>query len=130
MKLSDLTLPIAYKDAQGLALLFGPALATRLAQLHAQFGSANCVPVPRTLTDGRFMLSADILTEVTPGRLLHAMWQAADKAVLLPNVEVVPIANAVSLLPATVETANSTVVPGGGMPLGGGGLGGFKLGGK
>jgi hypothetical protein len=99
MTLSDLTLPISYADARGLALVFTPQLAARLAELHGEHGSPNCVPVPRTLTDGRLMLSADVLTEIEPGGLLHAMWQAADQAVLGASVEVMPWADAVALLP-------------------------------
>ena len=99
MTLADLTLPIALSEARGLALVFTTQLGGRLAQLHSQHGSPNCVPVPRTLTNGRLMLSADVLTEVMPGGLLHAMWEAADKAVLLPAVEVIPWADAVALLP-------------------------------
>ena len=99
MTLADLTLPIPYADARGMALVFTPQLAGRLAELHAQHGSANCVPVPRVLKDGRLMLCADILTEVEPGGLLHAMWQAADKAVLFQAVEVMPWADAVAMLP-------------------------------
>lgn len=99
MKLADLTLPISYADARGLALVFTPQLAARLAELHAEHGSPNCVPMPRTLTDGRLMLCADVLTEVEPGGLLHAMWEAADKAVLGASVEVIPWADAVALMP-------------------------------
>jgi hypothetical protein len=99
MKLSQLTLPISYAAARGLALVFTPQLAGRLAELHGEHGSPNCVPVPRTLTDGRLMLSADVLTEIEPGGLLHAMWQAADQAVLGAGVEVMPWADAVALLP-------------------------------
>jgi hypothetical protein len=99
MTLADLTLPISYADAKGLALVFTPALAGRLAELHAIHGSPNCVPMPRTLTDGRLMLCADILTEIEPGGLLHAMWEAADKQVLGQAVEVIPWADAVALLP-------------------------------
>jgi hypothetical protein len=83
-----------------LALVFTPALAGRLAQLHAEHGSTNCVPMPRVLTDGRLMLSADVLTEIEPGGLLHAMWAAADQQVLGASVEVIPWADAVALLPA------------------------------
>jgi hypothetical protein len=100
MTLSDLTLPISYADAKALALVFTPALAGRLAELHAEHGSPNCVPMPRVLTDGRLMLCGDILTEVMPGGLLAAMWAAADQAVLLPNVTVIPWVDAVALLPA------------------------------
>lgn len=99
MTLADITLPISDADAKSMALVFTPALAGRLAELHAQHGSANCVPMPRVLTDGRLMLCADVLTEVMPGGLLHAMWAAADQAVLLPSVNVIPWADAVAMLP-------------------------------
>jgi hypothetical protein len=99
MTLADLTLPISYEFAQGYALAFTPAIAGRLAELHRLHGSQNCVPMPRVLTDGRLMLCADLLTEVMPGGLLHAMWAAADQATLLASVEVIPWADAVALLP-------------------------------
>lgn len=99
MTLGELTLPISYDNARELALVFTPQLAGRLAELHGQYGSQKCVPVPRVLVDGRLMLSADVLTEVEPGGLLHAMWEAADKAVLNAAVEVLPWAAAVALLP-------------------------------
>jgi hypothetical protein len=100
MKLGDLALPISHSDAQGLALVFTPQLAGRLAELHGVYGSSNCVPVPRVLADGRLMLCADVLTEIEQGGLLHPMWEAADKAVLNASVEVMPWADAVALLPA------------------------------
>jgi hypothetical protein len=99
MTLSDLTIPISYADAKELALVFTPQLAARLAELHAEHGTTNCVPMPRVLTDGRLMLCADVLTEVGPGGLLHAMWIHADQAALLPAVEVIPWDEAVALLP-------------------------------
>lgn len=99
MTLADLHLPIPLGDARALALVFTPQLAARLAELHSQHGSPNCVPMPRALTDGRLMLCADVLTEVEPGGLLHAMWEAADKQVLGQAVEVLPWADAVALLP-------------------------------
>jgi len=100
MTLSDLTLPISYADAKALALVFTPALAGRLAQLHAEHGSTNCVPMPRTLTDGRLMLCADLLTMIEPGGLLHDMWIHADQEVLMAQVEVIPWSEAVAMLPA------------------------------
>jgi len=99
MTLSGLTLPISDADAKALALVFTPQLAGRLAELHGQHGSTNCVPMPRVLTDGRLVLCADVLTEIGPGGLLHAMWEAADKAVLGQAVEVLPWADAVAMLP-------------------------------
>lgn len=104
MTLADLTLPISYDDARQYALVFTPALAARLAELHESHGSPLCRPVPRTLVDGRLMLSADVLTEVQPGGLLHGMWQAADQAVLLPGVEVIHWEDALALLPPDAAT--------------------------
>ena len=99
MTLGDLTLPISYSDARQWALVFDVALAQRLAEIHAEHGSRLCRPVPRVLTDGRLMLSADVLTEVGPGGLLESMWAAADKEVLAQAVTVMPWAEAVALLP-------------------------------
>lgn len=99
MTLADLTLPITYEDAQAFALVFSPELAVGLAELHAVYGSPNCVPTPRVLTDGRLMLTADILTEVMPGGLLADMWQRIDHETVDPQVEVLPLAEAIALLP-------------------------------
>jgi hypothetical protein len=100
MTLGDLTLPISYADARQWALVFTPQLAARLSELHAEHGLRLCRPVPRVLTDGRLMLSADVLTEVGPGGLLESMWAAADKEVLAQAVTVMPWAEAVAMLPA------------------------------
>ena len=99
MLLRDLSLPITDAEARGLALVFAPTLAVRLGQLHAAYGSTNCVPVPSPLTDGRLMLCADVLTEVRAGGLLAAMWSAADQTVLGASVEVIAWTDAVAMMP-------------------------------
>ena len=99
MLLRDLSLPINAAEARVLALVFAPAIAARLSQLHAEYGSTNCVPVPSPLTDGRLMLCADVLTEVIPGGLLAAMWAQADHAVLGASVKVIAWGEAVAMLP-------------------------------
>ena len=103
MTLSDIALPINYEWGCRHALLFSPALANRLAELHAEHGRPDCIAMPVPLTNGRLMLTADILTNIEPGGWLHEMWIHADKAVLLPAVEVVPIADAVALMPKPQE---------------------------
>ena len=105
MTLGDLTLPIAYEDAKGYALVFGDALSQRLAEVWQQYGSTNCVPMPRQLTDGRWVLCADILTEIGPGGLLHAMWANVDQAVVMAGVEVIPWTDAVAMLPLQAPDA-------------------------
>ncbi len=99
MTLTDLPLPITAEQGRGYALVFGDALAVRLAEVWQEHGSTNCVPSPSLLTDGRWMLCADILTEIGPGGLLHAMWANVDQAVVVANVEVLSWAAAVALLP-------------------------------
>ena len=99
MTLSDITLPVTYEWGVAHALVFTPQLAQRLAELHAEHGRPDCLAAPVALTDGRLMLTADILTATEPGGYLHEMWKAADKTILLPAVEVVPIADALALLP-------------------------------
>lgn len=86
------------------ALVFTPQLAARLAELDAIHGTDKCRPVPRPLTDGRLMLSADILSEVVPGGMLEALWNAADKAVLLESVEILTAEQLALLLPPPPET--------------------------
>lgn len=92
-----------YAWGQDKALVFTPQLAARLAELDVIHGTDKCRPVPRALTDGRLMLCADILSEVVPGGMLEAMWAAADKATLLPAVEVIPMSEAMALLPPPPE---------------------------
>lgn len=99
MNLSGVAFPVSALWATSHALVFGKPLADRLAELQAEHGTTNCWPIAAPLRDGRYYLHAEVLTEVEPGGLLHAMWEAADKAVLLPAVEVIPWADAVALLP-------------------------------
>jgi hypothetical protein len=99
MTLSDIDIPPSVEFCQNHALVFTPQLAARLAELHAEYGRPDCIAMPRQMTDGRLMLPATLLYAIQPGGWLHAMWEAADKAMLLPAVEVIPWAKAVALLP-------------------------------
>lgn len=99
MTLADVELPITLAWGRAHAMIFSQDIAGRLAAVHSQHGTNNCVCAPRATIDGRMVLSADLLTEVLPGGLLHAMWEAADKTVLLPAVQVISLAEALALLP-------------------------------
>jgi hypothetical protein len=99
MKLSALTLPVSYEWGVAHALVFDVALAQRLAEVQGQHGDPRHVPSPRRLTDGRFMLTADILTECLPGGLVYGGFSQLD-AGRFSEIEVVPLAEALALLPA------------------------------
>jgi hypothetical protein len=98
MTLADITLPVSYEWGVTHALLFDVALAQRLAEVQGQHGDPRHVPAPRTLTDGRFMLTADILTECIPGGLVYGGFSQLD-AGRFSEIEVVPLADALALLP-------------------------------
>ena len=97
MTLSDVTLPVTYQWGLAHALVFGPSIDQRLAQVHAQYGDPAIVPNAVPLSDGRFMLTADILTECVSG-FLAAPFSHLDAA-RFDEIEVVPIAEALALLP-------------------------------
>lgn len=97
MTLADLTLPVDLSWAKGFALVFDVSLAQRLAEVQAQHGDPRHVPNARPLTDGRFMLNADILTECLPGGLVYGGFSQLD-AERFADIEVVPMAEAVALL--------------------------------
>lgn len=99
MTLSEITLPIVDADAKALAIVFQESLAARLAAVWEEHGNTNLVPTPSRLSDGRWMLCADILTEIGPGGMLESMWANVDQATVLASVEVIPWADAVALLP-------------------------------
>jgi hypothetical protein len=102
------------------ALVFGGPLATVLRQRWEQFGTANLVPTPSVLTDGRYMLSADILSEVSEQadskRLLARMWRNSNRAAIAAGITIIPWADAVALLPQAPEPlpepSDFNVVPG------------------
>ena len=99
MTLADTTLPVSYEWGQAYALLFGPALAQRLAEVQVAHGDPRHLPHAVALTDGRFMLNADILTECLPGGLVYGGFSQLD-AGRFDEIEVVPLAEALALLPA------------------------------
>jgi len=98
MTLSDLTFPVSYEWGVAHALVFDSALAQRLAEVQGQHGDPRPVPSPRRLTDGRYMLTADILTECVPGGLIYGGFSQLDAA-RFDEIEVVPLADALALLP-------------------------------
>jgi hypothetical protein len=99
MTLADITLPVTYEWGVAHALLFDAALAQRLAEVQGQHGDPRHVPAPRTMTDGRFMLTADILTECLPGGLIYGGFSQLDSG-RFGEIAVVPMAEALALLPS------------------------------
>jgi hypothetical protein len=99
MTLADLTIPMAWADCKDLALVYPYEIAVALYRLQAEHGDPRHVPVGRELTDGRWMLCGDILSEVGSGGIVYSVFSHLD-ARRFDEIEVVPLANVVALLPS------------------------------
>ena len=103
MTLADLiTQPASYETARDLAIILTPEQAATLGAIQAQYGNPRHVAAPVPLSDGRLMLCADLLTETGPGGL-YAQGFAHLPAELFPQVAVIPMADAIALIPPPEE---------------------------
>lgn len=103
MTLAELiTQPVSYESARDLAIILTPDQATTLGAIQQQYGNPQHVAAPVPLTDGRLMLCADLLTETGPGGL-YAQGFAHLPAELFAQVAVIPMAEAIALIPQPKE---------------------------
>lgn len=103
MTLADLiSQPVSYETAKDLALVFSAELAAQLAAVQSEHGNPRHVAAPVPLVDGRLMLCADLLTETGPGGL-YAQGFAHLPAELFAQVQILPMADAVALIPQPEE---------------------------
>jgi len=87
-----------YETASQYALVFGEECNAALQAVAAQRPSTQHRASARQLTDGRYMLNADLLTEIGNGGLFAEGFGTLDPA-LFELVEVLPIQDALALLP-------------------------------
>lgn len=80
MTLADIALPIDSDFGRSHVLAFSLALCQRLVNVQAWYGDPRHVPNPVPLTDGRWCLSADVLTECLPGGLVYGGFSHLDPA--------------------------------------------------
>jgi hypothetical protein len=106
MTLADVSLPASYEWGVAHALVFDAALAQRLADVQSQHGDPRHVPAPQALSDGRYFLTADILTECLPGGLVYGGFSQLD-AGRFDEIEVVPLAQVLALLPDRLDDDGS-----------------------
>lgn len=100
MTLADLIshLPtLSYAEAKQYALVFGDAAVEALRQAQQARNSQHRV-APVQLSDGRWMVCADVLTELHPSGLLAGGLELLPQE-LFPEVGVMPWDDAVALLP-------------------------------
>jgi hypothetical protein len=89
-------------ELKAFALILTPELQATLAAVQAALGPRRHVVAPLLLTDGTYMLRADLLTEIGPGGLYAAGFGQLPGAAL-PLVQVIPWSEALALIPAAEE---------------------------
>jgi hypothetical protein len=89
-------------EAKTLALVFGEDAKSALEAVQAQRPDARNRVAPVQLSDGRWMLCADVLREALLGRL-YSEGFALLPPELFNQVNVMPFADVVALLPKQVE---------------------------
>jgi hypothetical protein len=92
----------AYADAKIRALVMDAELKDALLNAQAALPPSQNRVVPAELTDGRWMIRAALLTEINGG--IFAEGFSALDPQLFSQVEVVPMAEALALLPQQEET--------------------------
>jgi len=98
MTLAEIPLPMSYDDSRQLALIYDYDVAVALYGVQEEHGDPRHIPVGRELTDGRWMLCGDVLSEVGEGGILAGAF-AHITTEMMERVEVVPIEWAIALLP-------------------------------
>jgi len=98
MNLDELELPMAWADCKDLALVYPYEVAVSLYQVQEEHGDPRHVPAGRELTDGRWMLCGDVLSEVGTGGILAIAFGYITPE-LMAAVEVISLAEAVAMLP-------------------------------
>jgi hypothetical protein len=98
MLLSDLTLPLPHAECKDLALVYSYDVAVLLYNVQEEHGDPRHVPAGRQLTDGRWMLCGDVLSEVGEGGILAGGFAFVTPE-MMQQIEVIPLADALALLP-------------------------------
>jgi len=100
MRLSDLTLPMPYADCKDLALVYPYGVALSLYATQQEHGDPRHVVTGRPLTDGRYMIAGEMLSEVGPGGLFA--WIASCMTPeIMGQIEVVPMSELMGLVPVS-----------------------------
>lgn len=98
MLLSELTLPIAYADCKDLALVYPYEVAVALYNAQEEHGDPRHTLTGQPLTDGRYLIAGEMLTEIGRGGLFGWIGDYLTQE-LMAAVEVVPMSEVVELLP-------------------------------
>jgi hypothetical protein len=93
-----MTFPTPYLQCKDLALVYSYAVAVQWYGIQQQHGDPRHVPSGRQLTDGRWMLNGDLLSEMYPGGIIGWATEYLTPDVMA-QIEVISMSDAEALLP-------------------------------
>lgn len=99
MILSELTLPVPYDECKDLALVYPYEVAVLWYTTQEEHGDPRHVGVGRQLTDGRWMMSGDVLSELYPGGIIGWAVEYLTPEIMA-QIEVVPMSEVAGLVAA------------------------------
>lgn len=102
MLLSEVTLPVPYDECIELALVYPHAAAVALYELQQTHGDWRHVCYGRQRTDGTWMIDGEVLAMVGDGQPYAWIRQHVTPEIMA-QIEVVPMSEAVALLPHEVQ---------------------------
>lgn len=98
MTLADLTLPLPYDECKDLAMVYDYDTAVEWYAIQQEHGDPRHVAGGQQLTDGRWFMGGHLLSELHEGGILA--WAVPHLTPeWMANVEVVPLSDALALLP-------------------------------
>jgi hypothetical protein len=98
MLLFELTLPVPYAECKDLALVYSYEVAVLWYTIQQEHGDPRHVGVGLPLSDGRWMMYAEILSEMYPGGIIGWAVEYLTPEIMT-QIEVVPMSEVVALLP-------------------------------
>lgn len=98
MILSEVSLPVPYAECKNLALVYPHEVALIWYSIQQQHGDPRHVADARRLTDGRWMLDGDLLSELYPGGIIGWACKYLTPEIMA-QIEVVPMSDVSGLLP-------------------------------
>jgi len=97
MILSELTLPMPLEECQPLALVYPYEVAVVLYDTQREHGDPRHVVYGQALTDGRYMVAGEMLTEVGDGGLFAWIRDYLTPEIM-SQIQVVPMGEVAGLL--------------------------------
>ena len=102
MTLKDIELPVDVDWSRNQTLIFSSEIAQRINEIQSTISNSFYRLEPKLLSDGRYMVSAFILTECIPGGFLYPAFSMLDHN-RFHEIEIIPLSEALSLFPPISE---------------------------